>query len=1099
MQIASLKEFIQAVPTCTNSASLEEVLHLFSQENCDRLIIIDDQQKPLGVIHLSSTLPLLLFRNRVQAAKTGTVFNETHISSSKGQPGLTEVLTASGQKLIEPVMVMPEGWSLESVQFHLQSVTPQQQWVVVNPLGQFIGSLDCSKLWRFLALRRPVTMPTWNSTNLEPGQKPISLPAMNPLIQLLEQIPLPLMLQTNEGRIITQNAAWRQKIAEFLNPSRISQEAASLLNPTILSDFNRSGKLRERIVNDSLSSHSISHTDTVTEGFEDATYQSCQPGIDLNTCICVCPLKDGQEQVWQFVKTPLGSPLPSGLKQPIQADLGGQSTANFEFHLATFESGRENLPFAHPVGTNMIGTNTVGNHVTPTPAQAETFWLVIAQDITEQQQATKELAAKNADLIQLNRLKDEFLACISHELKTPLTAVLGLSNLLKDQHLGPLNERQMRYAQLIYQSGRHLMLIVNDILDLTQIETGQLDLVPEVVAIETICQKALEQAKQILSLEKASDSPGERLVIEEFEFALDIAAPIQRMVADEIRLRQMLANLLSNAFKFTEPGGQVGLRVELWEGWLAFTVWDTGIGIPADKQHLIFQKFQQLENPLTRRFEGTGLGLVLTQRLARLHGGDVTFTSTEGKGSQFTLLLPPSPPWFAALDNPDGEHLTCTTQHNRLLLVVESVPRFLEELTVHLTGLGYRVAIARSGTDAIEKVRRLQPAAVILNPMLPSLSGWDVLTLLKSNSDSRSVPVIITATTSERRQAYANRADGFLNLPINLEVLQQTLDRLITQPGVEVPQSASFDPIILHLRVNSHNSYTTNLGDDRTLIQDMNQLLYPYQCRVLEVDDIEQADLLAQVWKPDVIVLDGFIADPASYLRQLNQYAFLSSLPLITLTIDTTQAANQIPGLLVFPCLDLSIAQPHPSNPYQESSALLKVIQIAVGTHWAPRILLADFAELQCKRLSSVGVEIEGFMGTESSQSRVDWLQGVSQYVQMAQYRSSIGNSWAEVVKQIRNQGVDLLFIYLRPLLPHPLILQSLEALAQIEAKPPIIVWEHQVNHPDLPQDYAAIREAVAAIATQILPGTLSMPELLEQIKQVLRSSGKGRVGGVNL
>jgi signal transduction histidine kinase/CheY-like chemotaxis protein len=1078
MQTASLKEFIQAVPTCTNSASLEEVVNLFYQESCDRLIIVDDHHKPLGLMHLSSILPLLLLKNVNQPTNPGTVLSETHSSPAAEQRNLTELSTTSGRKLIESVLVIPEVWSLENVQFHLQSAMPHQHWVVVNALGQSVGFLDCLRLWRFLALRRPLTVPTWNPSYLEPGQKPMNLPAMNPLIQLLEQIPLPLMLQTNEGRIVTQNAAWRQKIAEFLNPTRISQEAASILSPSVLSELQRSGRLRERHVSDGLSARSSQDNDSLTDSLEDSTDPSCQLGVDLNSCVCICPMKDGQEQVWQFVRTPLGSTPPAGLKQPVQADLSSQSATNFEFCLATFESVRDSLPFAHPVG----------NQVTTTPAQAATFWLVIAQDITEQQQAAKELAAKNADLIQLNRLKDEFLACISHELKTPLTAVLGLSNLLKDQHLGPLNERQMRYAQLIYQSGRHLMLIVNDILDLTQIETGQLDLVPEVVVIEAICQQALDQAKQILSLEKASDPLVEKLVTEEIEFALEISAPIQRIVADEIRLRQMLANLLSNAFKFTEPGGRVGLQVELWEGWLAFTVWDTGIGIPADKQHLIFQKFQQLENPLTRRFEGTGLGLVLTQRLARLHGGDVTFTSTEGQGSKFTLLLPPSPPWAAALDNPDAENLTCTTQHNHLLLVVESVPRFLEELTVHLTGLGYRVAIARSGTDAIEKVRRLQPAAVFLNPMLPSLSGWDVLTLLKSNSDSCSVPVIITATTSERRQAYANRADGFVNLPINLEALQQTLDRIITQPNLEIQRSLSFDPIILHLRVHGNNS-ATHLGDDRTLIQDMNQLLYPHQCRILEVDDIEQADLLAQVWKPDVIVLDGFIADPPTYLKQLNQYAFLSSLPLITLTIGTTQAANQIPGLLVFPCLDLSITPPHPMNPHQEASALLKVIQIAVGTHWSPRILLADFAELQIKHLSSLGVQIEACAGGGLPQSSLDWLQGVSQYVQMAQYRSFIGNSWAEVVKQIRNQGVDLLFIYLRPMPPHPLILQSLDALTQVEARPPIIVWEHQMHSSDLPQDYAALKEALAAIATQMFPGTLAMPELLEQIKQVLRSS----------
>ena len=130
----------------------------------------------------------------------------------------------------------------------------------------------------------------------------------------------------------------------------------------------------------------------------------------------------------------------------------------------------------------------------------------------------------------------------------------------------------------------------------------------------------------------------------EHHFTLAIEPELEIVVADELRLRQMLVHLLANAFKFTASGGEIGLRVSYWAGWIAFTVWDTGIGIPEHQQHLIFQKFQQLETPLTRQFEGTGLGLVLTRALARLHGGDVSFLSQEGKGSQFTLLLAPTPP-----------------------------------------------------------------------------------------------------------------------------------------------------------------------------------------------------------------------------------------------------------------------------------------------------------------------------------------------------------------------------------------------------------------------------------------------------------------------
>ena len=171
-----------------------------------------------------------------------------------------------------------------------------------------------------------------------------------------------------------------------------------------------------------------------------------------------------------------------------------------------------------------------------------------------------ELAAKNADLIQLNRLKDEFLACISHELRTPLTAMLGLSTLLKDQALGQLNERQVRYARLIHENGRHLMSVVNDILDLTRMETGQMELTLEPVGIRKVCDRAIEQARAAMQpkTSQAATLAGKQLAdnFTDHRFTLLIEPGLERIVADELRLRQMLVHLLANAFKFTELEGE---------------------------------------------------------------------------------------------------------------------------------------------------------------------------------------------------------------------------------------------------------------------------------------------------------------------------------------------------------------------------------------------------------------------------------------------------------------------------------------------------------------------------------------------------------------
>ncbi|MBD0343345.1 MAG: hybrid sensor histidine kinase/response regulator, partial [Coleofasciculus sp. Co-bin14] len=681
-----------------------------------------------------------------------------------------------------------------------------QHWALVDEQGKFLGLLNSWLLLKFLTQNVTATDAPCVSEQPQPS-------TLTQLVQLLEQLPLPLSLQTATGQVLAENVTWRQQLGTSPNLNWVRRTTAAMLDSLSIepcSVLRTDGAITEdsstvpensttfhpeALAQQSERSVSVSTankgsmasaseelagrssvklstrvespvaTNPITKQHGEFSPQACvqrycamdtpcmaatvsqrqailsAPPISKNhetsafgkaVASAVETGKQNQERIFSFVKIPL---LPSVVRERNRDGDGERG------------KGANHIPFSP----------TCYAQATPTPYHSITeatslpnpltsnLWLVLAQDTTEQQKATKELAAKNADLIQLNRLKDEFLACISHELKTPLTAVLGLSTLLKDQTLGQLNERQARYARLIYQSGRQLMTVVNDILDLTRMETGQLELMLEPVDIQSVCDRAYAQVRQ-LHCEKEQEEE----ITPETQFTLEIEPDLDRLVGDELRLRQMLVHLLSNALKFTNPGGKIGLRVNRWEGWIAFTVWDTGIGIPPEKQHLIFQKFQQLEQPLTRRHEGTGLGLVLTQHLARLHGGDVSFISKLGEGSQFTILLPPCPPQGRKqelnvqeglqVDRLNGESSNLSfgngfaEQHstqpsrNRLVLVVETVPRYLERLTEQLKNLAYRVVVARSGTEAIEKARTLQPYAILLNPLLPKLSGWDVLT-----------------------------------------------------------------------------------------------------------------------------------------------------------------------------------------------------------------------------------------------------------------------------------------------------------------------------------------------------------------------------------
>jgi len=940
-----LREFIQPVPVIAATATLAELLALLTEHGYEQAIAQYAAPLPDRLLRLSVLTAHLL--------KSAFSLSSATPSSLNLQATLQELTDAdlSLPTLALPrLSTLPADWELHQVWQHLHAAEPQP-WAVVDAEGHYLGLLDQLRLWKFLATQLSVPAP-WdaalNATSLSgsvaarafspapstpvhpfhsPDQPPQTAPSLPTipiplLITLLNQLPLPLMLQTSSGQVLTQNHTWHEQLGSLLDAHTTAPSGAIALD-AISENLSIDQRYARRVENrhtfsgaarpDNLSpieAHSTAHPSTNTSATPSANQWDVRPPrmvttLALPTCyldtlsengICVYSLDNAQERVWQFVKVPLGNVPPA-----------------------------ESLP----------------------GRESDTLWLFLAQDMTDQQHITQELAAKNADLTQLNRLKDEFLSCISHELKTPLTAVLGLSSLLKDQAIGKLNVRQERYAQLIYQSGRHLMMIVNNILDLTRIETDQLDLIMESVSIKSACQRAYEQARQLHLPESVAEPQRQVVPTPNPCFKLDIQPGLEQIIADDLRLRQMLVNLLTNALKFTPPSGEIGLTVEAWDGWLAFTVWDTGIGIPADKQHLIFQKFQQLENPLTRQFEGTGLGLVLTQRLARLHGGDITFTSVDGKGSRFTLLLPSDMAHIAPAGSPMAASSLALPIEQRLVLVVESVPCFLEDLTAHLGHLGYRVAIARSGTEALEKIRCLQPAVVFLNPLLPLLSGWDVLTLLKASPETQAIPILVTGTHAEKKRALSSGAQAFLSLPIQPEVLRQSLETLLhpmtahAAPPLPKANSSSGTLTVLHLQVSSLSDSETESaqvascasGQAQTSTRcDLATLLHAHPCRVLEVDDLEQADLLARVWQPDVILLDGFLSDPVQYLTQLSRHPDLAALPLITLTPENTQAANQIASLSVFPCLvslagSADLADADPAN----VSALFQVMQVASG------------------------------------------------------------------------------------------------------------------------------------------------------------------------
>ena len=1060
----SLKNFIEPVPLCPPTAALESLRSIFSEGNCDRVAVVNEQLQPLGLVYLRS-----LWAGGVDR------------TNDWEQPLSESLIAIEPIRIVSAALSISEFWEyLQTEELNAPAISQTIGGCSKSPIGltdgsgKFLGLLDSLSLLQFAALNSSLTaQPTAvkeielipvsaaiataraQVRFLEAGLKPSE--NLNSLVQLLEKLPLPLRLQTPTGQIVSQNAVWR--ILLGAGPEPVPEPAANLgkhspHKPSHLTTEYTSAQV-EAIAQECKSLVGVGRSgDGLPDSFaaRDAAaatscslplYAAASPSTltapawcptagKPDTYICDCPVQKGQERIWQFVKQPLWD--------------------------------------------NLI--------------------LVMGQDVTEEHLVAKELAAKNADLIHLNRLKDEFLSCISHELKTPLTAVLGLSSLLKDKLIGELNDRQTRYAKLIHKSGRHLMTIVNDILDLTRMETGQLELIPEPVEIAATCKRAFEQAKQLQQQEEKSppqpsktDGAASEEPSTEIEFTLEIEPGLSYLIADELRLRQMLVNLLANALKFTEAGGKIGLKVNVWEGWLAFTVWDTGIGIPADKQHLIFQKFQQLESPLTRRFQGTGLGLVLTQRLARLHGGDVSFISSENQGSEFTLLLPPSPPGNSGEESlagtaTEGEFLQPKYQtpiansRSRLVLIVEAVPKYIEDLTNVLSGLGYQVIVARSGTEALEKARRFSPEAIFLNPLLPLLSGWDVLTLLKSDPDTRSIPAIVTATRGEKERASVNRAEGFLSLPVEEFALRRLLDS-IARPDAST-QKVRSSLTVLWISPQNSSSQGSAL------------LLNPTYCRVLEADDLGQAELVARIWRPDAIVLDSTnqLQNPLAFIEQLSRSRNLGSLPLITLDSATTKLANQVKGLSVFPCLAAS----SPDGTGLVASALWQVIQVAAGMSWKPSILFADISTLPDLHRAAGGNapgELENRDRSTKAEIPIPHskfstpnFQALIQYIQTAGFRGAIAPCWTEVLQQLQYQSVDLVLLCLRDAPSESAaMLQALSNLRQMAVKLPILVWDDRsaVN-----SESEAIDFLLQEVSAKILPSSLSAAQLLDKIQQTL-------------
>jgi PAS domain S-box-containing protein len=514
-----------------------------------------------------------------------------------------------------------------------------------------------------------------------------------------------------------------------------------------------------------------------------------------------------------------------------------------------------------------------------------------ARDMTELKQFEQVLQQKNVELEDASRLKSEFLANMSHELRTPLNSIIGFSEVLKDGLVGEMSEQQRGFIGDIFTSGKHLLSLINDILDLSKVEAGKMLLELEPVQVSSLFVNSLTIIR-----EKASTR--------HIRLEVDAADDLGFIQVDARKVKQIAYNLLSNAVKFTGEGGQVTLRASRvaradvgrlssspaarsfpladneFQEFLEINVTDSGIGISPEGLEGLFKPFSQIDSGLSRKFEGTGLGLALVKLLAELHGGTVAVESAVGEGSCFTVWLPVRAPEEAAR-TPAKLPAALFVQGQagaRTALVVDDEVKSADLIRVQLETEGFKVLHATSAEAALELAMQQPLSLIILDIVLPNMDGWELFSRLKQVPELRRIPVVIISIVADRHKGFALGAAAVLQKPISRQELCESLIDLGLFPFSE-----------------SRKLKVLVVDDDPKAVEVIAVRIQGLASTVLRAYGGQEAIAAARQDLPDVIVLDLMMPEVNGFdvVAALGEHEDTARIPILVVTAKEITAEDR--------------------------------------------------------------------------------------------------------------------------------------------------------------------------------------------------------------